>query len=91
MRPFWYKNFARIPHIRGSFIEDFASANLPIKGTQAIGYTFFHEGVVSSNIHTSPTEGLGISKGEGGLIVENFQRGVGLVELHNLSEFLNEK
>ena len=41
MDGFWHKNRDRIPHITGSFIEDFASANLPIKATQARGYKFF--------------------------------------------------
>ena len=39
MYNFWHKNLDRIPHI----IENFASANLPIKGTQARGYKVFHE------------------------------------------------
>ena len=39
--------------------------------------------VVPENIHTPPTEGLGNSEGEGGLIVENFRRGGGLGEHHN--------
>ena len=38
MDHFWHKNLDRIPHITGSFIEDFTSANLPIKATQARGY-----------------------------------------------------
>ena len=43
MDDFWPKNLDRIPHITGSFIEDFASANLPIKATQARDYNFFNE------------------------------------------------
>ena len=35
---FWHKDLDRIPHITGSFIEAFASANLPIKATQTRGY-----------------------------------------------------
>ena len=38
MDDFWHKNFNKIPHITSSFIKDFASANLPIKATQARGY-----------------------------------------------------
>ena len=30
MDDFWHKNLDRIPHITGSFIEDFASATLPM-------------------------------------------------------------
>ena len=43
MDDFWHKNLFknRIPHITGSFIKDFVSANLPIKATQAQGYKFF--------------------------------------------------
>ena len=41
MDDFWHKNLDRISHITSSFIEDFASANLPIKATQARGYKSF--------------------------------------------------
>ena len=38
MDDFWHKNLDRFIHVTGSFIEDFASANLPTKATQARGY-----------------------------------------------------
>ena len=38
--------------------------------------------VVPENIHTSPTEGLGNSEGEGALIID-FQREGGLGQHHN--------
>ena len=38
MDDFWHKNLDRIPHITGSFIEDFATTNIPIKATQARDY-----------------------------------------------------
>ena len=41
MDDFWHKNLDRIAHITGSFIEDFASVDLPIKATQARGYNCF--------------------------------------------------
>ena len=43
MDDFWHKNLDRIPYITGSFIKDFASANLPIKAVhkpEAINFFF---------------------------------------------------
>ena len=49
MDDFWHKNLDKSPHTTGSFIEDFASANLPIKATQARGYNYFLGRVISAN------------------------------------------
>ena len=39
----WHNN---VPVITGSFIENFARENLPIKASLSRGYRFFHESFV---------------------------------------------
>ena len=55
---FWLKNLDIIPYITGSFVEDFASANLATRATQARGYNFYFACVVPENIHTHPAPAL---------------------------------
>ena len=42
----WHTNLGDVPVITGSFIENFARENLPIKASLSRGYRFFHESFV---------------------------------------------